>query len=333
MKSINPAVRMELTLDRNSMVKVERRGKKMQIWDSLIVGGGIAGLQAAIQLGRYGQSVLVIDSGYGRSTLCRSYHNILGWPDGVSGEELRSKGRKQAEALGVKFVLDEIVEATGAEQGRFELAGKSGERYQGQTLLLATGLMDRFPDLPGLVPCFGMTVYVCPDCDGYEIKDKSTIIMGAGDVGAEMALLLAHLASDMVYVNHERKQVKAEVLKKLKHKGINHVQEEIAEVLSDGNGKFEGVKLANGEIIEGERGFIAFGGNHVKSELAKQLGVERLENRHLLADPRTKMTNVRHVWAAGDVGVHAEQVTIAMGEGTQAAVWMHKALVQSLSSS
>jgi thioredoxin reductase (NADPH) len=327
MKSINPAVRMELTLDRNSMVKVERRGKKMQIWDSLIVGGGIAGLQAAIQLGRYGQSVLVIDSGYGRSTLCRSYHNILGWPDGVSGEELRSKGRKQAEALGVKFVLDEIVEATGAEQGRFELAGKSGERYQGQTLLLATGLMDRFPDLPGLVPCFGMTVYVCPDCDGYEIKDKSTIIMGAGDVGAEMALLLAHLASDMVYVNHERKQVKAEVLKKLKHKGINHVQEEIAEVLSDGNGKFEGVKLANGEIIEGERGFIAFGGNHVKSELAKQLGVERLENRHLLADPRTKMTNVRHVWAAGDVGVHAEQVTIAMGEGTQAAVWMHKAKV------
>jgi thioredoxin reductase (NADPH) len=119
----------------------------MQIWDSLIVGGGIAGLQAAIQLGRYGQSVLVIDSGYGRSTLCRSYHNILGWPDGVSGEELRTKGRKQAEALGVQFVLDEIVEAS-KEQGRFELVGKSGVRYQGQTLLLATGLMDRFPDLP-----------------------------------------------------------------------------------------------------------------------------------------------------------------------------------------
>jgi thioredoxin reductase (NADPH) len=312
-----------------------------QIWDSLIVGGGIAGLQAAIQLGRYGDRVLVIDSGYGRSTLCRSYHNILGWPDGVSGEELRSKGRKQAESFGVEFVLDEIVEArssantnpTGAEQGRFELVGESGERYQGQTLLLATGLMDRFPDLPGLVPCFGLTVYVCPDCDGYEIKDKSTIIMGAGDVGAEMALLLADTASGMVYVNHERKQVKSEALEKLKQKGIDHVQEEIVEVLSDGNGKFEGVKLVNGEILKGERGFIAFGGNHVKSELAMQLGVERLENRHLLADPRTKMTNVRHVWAAGDVGVHAEQVTIAMGEGTQAAVWMHKALVQSLSSS
>ncbi|SEB94905.1 NAD(P)/FAD-dependent oxidoreductase [Paenibacillus sp. GP183] len=336
-----------------------------KIWDSLIVGGGIAGLQAAIQLGRYGDHVIVIDSGYGRSTLCRSYHNILGWPDGVSGEELRSKGRKQAESFGVEFVLDEIVEArncsfvnagenvsaianfntssdanpdpdsnigsypTGAKQGRFELVGKSGERYWGQTLLLATGLLDRFPNLPGLVPCFGMTVYVCPDCDGFEIKDKSTIIMGAGDVGAEMALLLADSASEMVYVNHERKQVKAEALEKLKHKGINHVQEEIAEVLSDGNGKFEGVKLVNGKILDGERGFIAFGGNHVKSELAKQLGVERLENRHLLADPRTKMTNVRHVWAAGDVGVHAEQVTIAMGEGTQAAVWMHKALVKS----
>jgi thioredoxin reductase (NADPH) len=328
---------MELTPESNSIVKVERRGKMKQIWDSLIVGGGMAGLQAAIQLGRYGDRVLVIDSGYGRSSLCRSYHNILGWPDGVGGEELRSKGRKQAESFGVEFVLDEIVEASssantnpiGAEQGRFELVGKSGERYQGQTLLLATGLMDRFPDLPGLVPCFGLTVYVCPDCDGYEIKDRSTIIMGAGDVGAEMALLLADLASVMVYVNHERKQVKAEALEKLKNKGIDHVQEEIAEVLSDGNGKFEGVKLASGKILEAERGFIAFGGNHVKSELAKQLGVERLENRHLVADPRTKMTNVRHLWAAGDVGVHSEQVTIAMGEGTQAAIWIHKALVQS----
>jgi thioredoxin reductase (NADPH) len=302
----------------------------MQIWDSLIIGGGIAGLQAAIQLGRYGHRVLVIDSGYGRSTLCRSYHNILGWPDGVSGEELRSRGRKQAEAVGVKFVLDEVVEAGSSANvnsgSRFQLIGKSGERYEGQTLLLATGLLDRFPNLPGLVQCFGVTVYVCPDCDEYEIRDKSTIVMGAGDVGAEMALLLADSASKIVYVNHERKPVKAEALDKLKKKGIDHVQEEIVEVLSDVD-QIKCVKLANGEILEAERGFIAFGGNHVKTELAKQLGVERLENKHLLADPRTKMTNVRHVWAAGDIGVHAEQVTIAMGEGTMAAVWMHKALM------
>jgi thioredoxin reductase (NADPH) len=306
----------------------------MQSWDSLIVGGGIAGLQAAIQLGRYGHCVLVIDSGYGRSTLCKSYHNILGWPAGISGEELRSIGRKQAESLGVKFIGDEVVKAEGnasrnsGKQDGFELTGKSGVRYQGRTLLLATGIMDRFPDLPGLVPCFGLSVYVCPDCDAYEIKDKPTIVMGAGDVGAEMALLLADYSRDIIYVNHERKPVKLEIQKKLAQQGINHVQEVIIEVLTQGEGHFLGVKLANGKWVEAKRGFIAFGGNTVNSELAWQLGVERLENRHIVVDPRTKMTNIRHVWVAGDVAVHAEQVTIAMGDGMQSAIWMHKALSQ-----
>src|SRR6478735_7226633 len=121
-------------------------GRRMTTeYDCFIVGGGIAGLQAAIQIGRYGHSALVADMGSGRSTLCRSYHNILGWPDGVSGEELRQLGRLQAERLGVTFVQDEIVQAVA--KGRigdgFELWGKSGQGYEARTLLLATGLMDR----------------------------------------------------------------------------------------------------------------------------------------------------------------------------------------------
>ncbi len=78
-------------------------------YDCIIIGGGIAGLQGAIQLGRYEHKVLVIDSNYGRSTLCKTYHNILGWPDGVSGPELRRIGRQQAESTGVEFLEDEAV--------------------------------------------------------------------------------------------------------------------------------------------------------------------------------------------------------------------------------
>lgn len=90
---------------------------------------------------------------------------------------------------------------------------------------------------------------------------------------------------------------------------------------------FCGVRLQNGTEIFGERGFIAFGHNKVNTELAKQLGVERLENKHIPTNPRTKQTNVPNIWAAGDIGVHSEQVTIAMGEGTQAAIWIHKSIV------
>lgn len=301
----------------------------MEQVDSLIVGGGIAGLQAAIQLGRYDHRVLLIDAGYGRSTLCKSYHNILGWPDGVSGEELRRLGRLQAEKLGVIFVNDEVVQAVnkGKPGEGFELWGKSGKGYEARTLLLATGLLDRIPELPRLKDCLGLTVYVCPDCDGYEVKDKKTIVMGSGDAGAGMALILSSRTDKLTYVNHQQRDVKSELLAKLKEKGITYVAEDIREVIAEANGYFRGIVLTNGESMEAERGFIAFGGNEVKTDLARQLGAERMENRHIVTDPRSKMTSVPFVWAAGDVGVHAEQVTIAMGEGAQAAIWMNKALL------
>ncbi|MGG1514484.1 NAD(P)/FAD-dependent oxidoreductase [Paenibacillus oryzisoli] len=301
----------------------------MENVDCLVVGGGIAGLQAAIQLGRYEHRVMVIDSGGGRSTLCRSYHNLLGWPDGVSGEELRRLGRLQAERLGVQFVQDEIVQAV--QKGKigegFELWGKSGRGYVGRLLLLATGLMDRIPDVPGLKPCLGLTVYVCPDCDGYEIRDKVTIVMGSGDAGAAMALKLSTRTDRLTYVNHQQCAVQSKFVKALQEKGIELVQEDIQEVITAGAGAFGGVVLGSGKRLAAERGFIAFGGNEVKSDLARQLGAERMENRHIITDPRSKMTSVPFVWAAGDVGVHAEQITIAMGEGAQAAIWMNKALL------
>lgn len=300
------------------------------VYDSIIVGGGIAGLQAAIQLGRYEHRVLVVDGGSGRSTLCRSYHNVLGWPDGVAGTTLRDIGRSQAERLGVDFAADEIIDAVKRESdGAFMLYGmrEPSRPYEARTLLLATGLVDRMPELPGLVPCLGLTVYVCPDCDGYEVRGRRTAVLGSGDTGAEMALLLAERASATIYINHEQAQLKAGMAERLQAKGIVYYAEAIAEVATEGDGALSGVRLAGGRFVPAERGFVAFGGNRIRSELAAKLGVERMENKHIATDPRTKMTSVPNVWAAGDVAVHAEQVTIAMGEGTQAAIWMHKALV------
>ncbi|WP_028551182.1 NAD(P)/FAD-dependent oxidoreductase [Paenibacillus sp. UNC451MF] len=299
-------------------------------YDCIIVGGGIAGLQGAIQLGRYKHRTLVIDKGVGRSTLCQCYHNVLGWPDGVSGPELRRLGRLQAERLGVQFMNDEVSGLSAEEDGFKALTKQGRKELKTATILLATGLMDRFPQLPGLEECLGLTVYVCPDCDGYEVSGKRTIVLGAGHVGASMALTLSYWSQELVYINHESHQsaVSTDLLEQLKEKGILMVDQAIAEVLVTETGDFSGVRLTDGKVIEGERGFIAFGGNKVQSELAAQLGVERLENRHISADPRSKMTNVPGVWAAGDVGVHAEQVTIAMGEGSQAAIWIHKELLK-----
>ncbi|MBY0009636.1 NAD(P)/FAD-dependent oxidoreductase [Paenibacillus typhae] len=295
-------------------------------YDAVIVGGGFAGLQAAIQLGRYSvHRVLVIDAGVGRSTLCRSYHNILGWPDGISGEELRQKGRQQAQTAGVEFITDRIITAEKGDD-HFLLTGQQGQQYEGTTLLLATGVMDRFPELPGIKATMGRTLYVCPDCDGYEIENRQTVLLGSGDAGANMAFILRERTGDLTYINHEREPVSQENIGRLLDEGIRYIEQAAAEVVHEKDGYIKQVILEDGETVPAERGFIAFGKNPVHSELAAQLGVTLHKNKHAEANKRSLMTNVEHLWVAGDLAVHAEQATVAMGEGAIAGIWMNKVL-------
>ncbi|WP_339241910.1 NAD(P)/FAD-dependent oxidoreductase [Paenibacillus sp. FSL R5-0517] len=295
--------------------------------DCIIVGGGLAGLQAAIQLGRYSaHQVLVIDAGEGRSTLCRTYHNILGFPDGISGEELRARGRMQAERTGVSFEKDRIVQA-GRHGEKIQLLGTSGVEYRSKTVLLATGLSDRVPDIPGLTPTLGRTVYVCPDCDGYEIQDQRTVLLGSGEAGAHMAMILIQRTNDLLYINHEQTAISAELHRSMKEAGVRYLEAAVQEVQQIEDGHITGVLTEDGQIFESERGFIAFGGNRVHYELAEQLGAVIADNKHVEADPRS-LQAATNVWIAGDLGLHAEQATVAMGEGSIAAIWIHKALQQ-----
>ncbi|MBR2566190.1 MAG: NAD(P)/FAD-dependent oxidoreductase [Paenibacillus sp.] len=300
----------------------------MREMDCIIVGGGLAGLQAAIQLGRYSvHQVLVIDAGEGRSTLCRTYHNILGYPDGVSGEELRALGRMQAEQTGVAFEQDRIIEAIRVPDEKIRLTGSSGTVYQAKTVLLATGLSDRVPDIPGLKPTLGRTVYVCPDCDGYEIQGRRTILLGAGEAGANMAMTLIERTADLLYINHEQTEISADLHRQMKQAGVRYLEAAVQEVQQFEDGRITGVLTEGGQVYESERGFIAFGGNRVHYELAEQLGAVIADNKHVEANPRS-MQAAPQVWIAGDLGIHAEQATVAMGEGSIAAIWIHKELQQ-----
>ncbi|UHA76015.1 NAD(P)/FAD-dependent oxidoreductase [Paenibacillus sp. 481] len=203
------------------------------------------------------------------------------------------------------------------------------EQFHALTVLFATGVTDRFPTVPGLRECLGLTVYVCPDCDGYEVRNRRTIVLGAGDTGAQMALTLYERTQHLIYINHDYRSspVSKKVAAQLQAKAIEVQHEQVVKVLTVGDGQFQGVELADGRVILAERAFIAFGGNKVHSTLLKQLGVERFENEHIPTELRSKMTNVDGVWAIGDIGLHAEQVAIAIGEGSQAAIWIHKTIM------
>ncbi|WP_424765620.1 NAD(P)/FAD-dependent oxidoreductase [Paenibacillus sp. sgz302251] len=296
-------------------------------FECVIVGGGIAGLQAAIQLGRYRHQVVVIDSAEGRSSLCRCYHNLIGWPEGVSGPALLAAGRQQAERLGVELIHAKVIKAEQQDDG-FIVTTAGNEQIHGKRLLLATGVKDRIPDFPALIPCMGTSVFVCPDCDGYEVLDKKTIVLGSGKAGAEMALTLTHWTKKLIYINHEQAAIDDQLLSQLKEANISYIPMPIGHILVS-NFQFKGVKLSDGTIMKSDRCFISFGGNIVRTEIAEQLGVELMDNKHIIVDSRTKMTSIRHVWAAGDAAAHSEMVTLAMADGSQAAIWIHKSLLSS----
>ena len=145
-----------------------------------------------------------------------------------------------------------------------------------------------------------------------------------------MAMTLRSWTSTIRYINHGQtpEPVSPELLNTLKTEGIEYLEGDIERVLTAGDGNFQGIITQDGRRIDAERAFTAFGGNEVRSTLAEQLGARLHENKHIWTDSRSKMTSIPHVWAAGDVGIHSEQVTIAMGEGAQAAIWIHKTLLE-----
>src|SRR5512146_3303773 len=147
--------------------------------DVAIVGGGPAGLSAAIFLARYLHSVALIDSGDPRNWETRGINGFLG-AQGIRSPELRAKGRADAETFGVELVDDEVCRVHNTNGERFVLDLYHGRTIEARRMLLAIGVKDIWPDIPGLSDCYGETAHVCPDCDGYETRGRKTVVIGSG---------------------------------------------------------------------------------------------------------------------------------------------------------
>src|SRR5687768_17284769 len=154
--------------------------------DVVIIGGGLAGLSAAIYLSRALRNVLVVDTGKSMARWEPDVQNYLGFPGGISGRDLLTRGREQAEAYGAEFAEDEIVEA-GREDELFELQGKR-DRYLARRSLIATGIFHLPPELDGVTECLGHSMFFCKDCDGFRVQGKTVVIYGWRDETVNYAL-------------------------------------------------------------------------------------------------------------------------------------------------
>src|SRR3954469_18052618 len=173
-----------------------KRPADSNIREVIIVGGGIAGLSAAIYLGRAQRDVLVIDSGHSMAKWEPVVQNYLGFPNGVGGEELLKNGCTQARRYGARFVRDEI-KTVSARKSFFVLKGKR-KTYRTKRLLVATGIFHRPPEIPGVKQCLGHSMFFCKDCDGHRVRGKRIAVIGANNEAVEYALAMLHYSACVI---------------------------------------------------------------------------------------------------------------------------------------
>lgn len=292
--------------------------------DVLIIGGGPAGLTAALYLARYHLRTLVIDAGHSRAAFIPRTHNLAGHPEGIAGPALLARMRRHADRYGARFVVGEAVQAAQGDTG-FTITLANGDRHSAPALLLATGVRNHRPAMPQAlhdeaVAC-GLIRY-CPVCDGYEVTDRRVAVLGTGAHAMREALFLRSYTPYLSLIapagGHELDDGQRA---RLADAGIRLIDgpatdfpllpDGIAVQTADGRHRFETLYPALGSAIH----------NH----LARQLDATLSPEGRIRVDSHQR-TSIAGVYAAGDVVLGLDQISHAMGEAGVAATAMRNDL-------
>lgn len=290
--------------------------------DIIIVGTGPAGLSAAIYCARAGlttQVFGVLEKSNANKSHC--FENYLGFPCGISGKEILTKGIEQAEKFGAKFVKSELVDVNQNKDGMFCVKDSNLENYEAKALIIATGLGFKATGIKNERAFVGKGVSFCATCDGFFFKNKNICVIGNKNFAGEEALdLLAYTKHVTVLSNGADFEFSKEMQKELKAKSVALVEsEKVAEFY--GESGLNGVVFADGSRKAFDGAFLALG-TASASDFANKLGVARtgVQNAYLVVDARTGETNIKGVFAAGDCTGGNAQAAKSVGEGCNAGI-------------
>jgi len=288
--------------------------------DCLIIGGGPAGLLAAVYLGRYRRHVQVIDAGESRASKIPQSHNYPGF-FGIGGNELLKRLRTQAEQYGAQLTRGHVTSLR-RESEKF-LASSQGADVEAMCVLLATGLVDHCPPVQGdLADCPSDVIRFCPICDGYEAIDKRVGVLGDLQSAAKKALFLRTYTKDVsVFVTEDIPGT--EDTRQMFEAGDLSVFGK-PKAIRPGTGGQIAILTEGGSVHELNAIYPALGCD-VRSELATSLGASCTENGNLVVDSHQR-TNVRGLYAAGDVVSDLHQLSVAFGHAALAATAIHNEL-------
>lgn len=298
--------------------------KETDVCDVAIVGGGPAGLTAALWLSRYLHSVVLIDSGEPRNWETRGINGFLG-SHGIHSPELRARGRSDAEQYGAVIVDGNVTSVKNTNGERFTLNLTDHRVFEARRILLAIGIRDVWPRIPGLSDCYGETVHVCPDCDGYETLNCKTVVIGSGRKAVGMALAIATWTNEIVIcTNGKPADMEAAHLEQLKALNIPVLESKVAHISSK-DGQIKCMDLEDGMPLDCDRLYFAIG-QYPADDLGAQLKCERDDTGLIRVDNRNR-TSVLNVFAAGDIVPGPQLAISAAAEGAIASIAIHASLV------
>jgi thioredoxin reductase len=295
-----------------------------KVHDVAVVGGGPAGLSATLWLARYLHDVVLIDSGDPRNWETRGINGYLGF-HGIRSPALRAKGRADAEEFGARVVDDTVSRIQNTNSERFVLTLENAPKIEARRLLLAIGIRDLWPPIPGLGDCYGETVHVCPDCDGYETRNCKTVVVGSGRKAVGMALALTTWTERIVIcTNGEPANMEPRHLKKLKALNIPVLEAKVNSV-SSSDGVIRCMDLEGGMSLDCDRLYFAIG-QYPADDLGAQLKCKRDEHGLIEIDEHYH-TSVINVFAAGDIVPGPQLAIAAAADGAIAALAIHASLI------
>jgi thioredoxin reductase len=329
-------------------------------YDVVVLGGGAAGLNAALMLVRSRRSVAVIDAGSPRNAPAQGVHGLLG-REGMSPLELLELGRAEVRGYGGDVVAGRVVDveraarasepeivgdeadsvqAGGADDGpsagpapqsdieEFLVTLDDGRTVRARRILVATGLADELPDVPGLREHWGHDVLHCPYCHGWEVRDQRIAVLASSPMSVHQALLFSQLSDDIVFLSHTADPLSSEDAEKLVARGIRIVDGKVVEVL--GGDRLTGVQLADGTVIE-RAALVVAPRMNTRATFLTGLGLIPEPHPsgmgdHIPADPVGR-TSVPGVWIAGNATDPSAQVGAAAAAGAMAGAQINAELV------